>query len=183
MEEQIADIRAYALSNDDINEILDPDTKIFSYPKFCEMNHIDEAFDRLGRCVFLFLTESPTSGHWLCMFKRGGNTIEYFDSYGGKPDSQREWLSDEQLEMLGQEDCCLTNLLRASRYRVYYNTNPYQKDKKDYNTCGRWCVARLICKDMSNNDFYHLVQRQMKDRGLKSPDDWVAIFTYEMLGK
>lgn len=183
MEEQIADIKAYALSNDDINEILDPDTKIFSYPKFCEMSHIDEAFDRLGRCVFLFLTESPTSGHWLCMFKRGGNTIEYFDSYGGKPDSQREWLSEDQLEMLGQEDCCLTNLLRASRYRVYYNTNAYQKDKKDYNTCGRWCVARLICKDMSNLQFYNLVKDQMKERGLKNPDDWVALFTYEMLGK
>lgn len=183
MEETLANIKAYALSNDDINEILDPDTKIFSYPKFYEMNHIDEAFDRLGRCVFLFLTESPTSGHWLCMFKRGGNTIEYFDSYGGKPDSQRQWLSEDQLEMLGEEEPCLTDLLKASRYRVYYNTHEYQKDKKDVNTCGRWATARLICKDMSNNDFYHLVQHQMKDRGLKSPDDWVALFTYEMLGK
>lgn len=183
MEAKIADIKAYALSNDDINDILDPDTKIFSYPKFCEMSHIDEAFDSIGRCVFLFLTESPTSGHWLCMFKRGGNTIEYFDSYGGKPDSQREWLSEEQLEMLGQEDCCLTNLLRASRYKVYYNTHQYQKDRKDINSCGRWCVARLICKDMSNLQFYNLIKEQMKERGLKSADDWVAIFTYEMLGK
>jgi hypothetical protein len=78
MEESLKKIRQYSLSNDDINAILDPDTKIFSYPKFADMKHIDEAFDNLGRCVFLFLTESESSGHWVCMFKRG-NVIEYFD--------------------------------------------------------------------------------------------------------
>lgn len=179
----INEIKAYALSNDDINAILDPDTKIFPYPKFCTMEHIDEAFDRLGRCVFLFLTENESTGHWLCMFKRGNNTIEYFDSYGEKPDAQRQWLSEEQLEDLGEEEPCLTNLLRASRYKVYYNTVPYQKDKNDINSCGRWCVARLICKDFSNLQFHNLVKDQMKQEGLNSPDDWVALFTASILGK
>jgi hypothetical protein len=104
--ELLQQIKGYALSNDDINEILEPDTKIFTYPKFCEINHIDEVFDRLGRCVFLFLTESETAGHWLCMFKRKENTIEYWDSYGEKPDAQRNWLSEEQLEALGEESPC-----------------------------------------------------------------------------
>jgi len=119
----------------------------------------------------------------LCMFKRGDNTIEFFDSYGGKPDSQREWLSEEQLEYLDEEEPTLTQLLKRSRYRVYYNTYEYQKDKKDVATCGRWATARLICKDMSNLQFYNTVKEQMKERGLKSPDDWAAVFTYEMLGK
>jgi hypothetical protein len=97
----LADIKAYSLSNGDIDAILDPDTKVFSYPKFNTMDHIDEAFDPLGRCVFLFLTISENSGHWLCLFKRDGH-LEYFDSYGGKPDAQREWLTKEKLEELDE---------------------------------------------------------------------------------
>jgi hypothetical protein len=116
------------------------------------------------------------------MFKRG-NAIEYFDSYGEKPEAQREWLSEEQLEELGEETPYLMNLLKGSGYKVYWNTYAYQKDKDDINTCGRWAVARLITKDISNQQFYNLVRDQMKEKGLKNPDDWVALFTYDFLGK
>jgi hypothetical protein len=183
MEERLKEIRAYALSNGDINEILEPDTKIIIYPEFGGMQSIDEAFDSLGRCVFLFLTTSESSGHWLTMFKRGDNTIEYFDSYGEKPEAQREWLTEEMLEDLGQSEPYLMNLLKASGYKVYYNTVRYQKVKDDYNSCGRWCVARLICKDMSNLQFYNTVKEGMKEYGVNQPDDWVSLFTYEFLGK
>lgn len=182
LESQIADIKAYALSNDDINTILEPDTKIFTYPEFASMTSIDEAFDKLGRCVFLFLTTSSTSGHWVCMFKRK-DMIEYFSSYGDKPEAERNWLSQEQLDDLGQDEPYLMNLLKQSRCRVFYSTHEYQSDRQDINSCGRWCVARLICKDISNQQFYNLVKEQMKERGLTKPDDWVALFTYEMLGK
>lgn len=183
MARQLAKIKEYAISDEDINKVLQPDTKIFPYPKFGEMETIDEAFDPLGRCVFLFLTKSETSGHWLMMFKRDAKTIEYFDSYGEKPEAQRKWLPEEILEHLGQGEPYLMNLLRQSKYRVYYNTVEYQKDKDDINTCGRWALARLICKDLSNLEFYNLVRADMKKRGLTQMDDWVATFTYEMLGK
>lgn len=183
MEAKINEIKEYAISDEDINNVLQPDTKIFPYPKFSEMESIDEAFDSLGRCVFLFLTKSETSGHWLMMFKRDAKTIEYFDSYGEKPEAQRKWLPQELMDDLGEGEPYLMNLLRGSNYRVYYNTFEYQKDKDDINTCGRWALARLICKDLSNLEFHNLVKSDMKKRGLKLMDDWVAIFTYEMLGK
>ena len=174
--------KSYALSAADIQRILEPDTKIFTYPAFAQMTHIDEAFDPLGRCVFLFLTDSPTSGHWLCMFKRKGH-IEYFDSYGEKPDAQRKWLSQERLEELDEGRPFLTELLRRSRYRVYANNHAFQTDKGDVNTCGRWCVARLICKDLSNEQFYHEVRRDMRARGITTPDAWVTDFTADILGR
>lgn len=182
MDDKLAQIRAYALSNSDINEILEPDTKIISYPEFGNMSHIDEAFDKLGRCVFLFLTESPTSGHWLTMFRRQ-NSIYYFDSYGEKPEAQREWISEEQLEALGEEEPYLKKLLMDSHYKVYWNTHQYQKERQDYNSCGRWCTARLICKDMDDVQFYNVVKDGMKEYGVNQPDDWACLFTYEMLGK
>lgn len=182
MEETLANIKAYALSNEDIQTILEPDTKIFTYPDFGTMETIDDAFDSLGRCIFLFLTQSPTSGHWLTMFRKG-NVIEYFDSYGEKPEAQRCWLSEDQLEALGEEEPFLMNLLKKSPYKVFYNTVKYQKNREDLNTCGRWGVARLICKDMDNRQFYNLVKEEMKKKNITSMDDWVALFTVEFLGK
>jgi hypothetical protein len=183
MSQSIDDIKAYALSNDDINAILEPDTKIFTYPQFGDMESIESAFDRLGRCVFLFLTQSETVGHWLCMFARDDGSIEYFDSYGEKPEAQRKWIGEEKLEELGEAEPYLFNLLKESNKKVYYNTYPYQTDRNDINTCGRWCVARLIMKDYSNLQFYNAVRRDMKERGITKLDDWVAVWTYEMLGK
>ena len=180
--ELLAKIKGYALSNDDINTILEPDTKIFTYPKFNEFQSIDDAFDKEGRCVFLFLTENESTGHWLCMFKRPEG-IEYFDSYGDKPDAQRSWLSEEKLIQLDEAEPRLTELLRASPYKVWYSTFPYQSDRSDVSTCGRWCVARLLCKELSNLQFYNFVNDEMKENGIKSRDDWVALFTYSKLNK
>ena len=181
--DELNKIKAYALSNEDINTILNPDTKIFTYPKFCEMESIDDAFDSLGRCIFLFLTENDSTGHWLCMFKTGGNTIYYFDPYGKRPEAQRSWLSEEQLQALGEGEPCLYNLLKQSKYKVYCNSVPYQKNKSETNTCGRWCVARLVCKDMTDKQFFNLVKNEMKEKGIESTDDWVTLFIYNLLGK
>lgn len=116
------------------------------------------------------------------MFKRDGH-IEYFDSYGEKPDAQRAWLTPDRLADLGEEEPWLTDLLKRSGYHVYYNTHAYQADKKDVNTCGMWCIARLICKDMSNVSFYNTVRASMKENGITSPDEWVTAFTANILGK
>lgn len=177
MEEKLKKIKAYSLSNEDIQSVLSPDTRILSYPDFANMTNIDEAFDSEGRCVFLFLTQSKTSGHWLCMFKRGGD-IEYFDSYGEKPEAQREWLSDQQLDELGQGEPYLWNLLKSSRRRVFYNKYQYQIDRQNVNDCGRWVIARLLNKDLNNTAFHNMVMKS----GMK-PDDWVSLYTYEMIGK
>jgi hypothetical protein len=36
---------------------------------------------------------------------------------------------------------------------------------------------------MNDTQFFNLVKEQMRERGLKSMDDFVAVFTYEQLGK
>jgi hypothetical protein len=117
------------------------------------------------------------------MFKRKGGVIEYYDSYGKKPEQQREWLTKEQLDSLGEGEPYLYNLLKASGYKVFYSTYPYQSDKDNINSCGRWVVARLMNKDLTNKEFYHFVFSDMKKLGLKTPDDWVAIYTSRYLGK
>jgi len=38
-------------------------------------------------------------------------------------------------------------------------------------------------KDYSNLEFYNAVKKDMKEKGITKFDDWVAVWTYEMLGK
>lgn len=182
MEKELKQVKEYSLTDKDINELLEPDTHIITYPQFATFDNILDCFDVKGRCVFLFLTTAPNAGHWLCMFLRKDN-IEYFDSYGQAPEAQRSWLSKEQLEELGQGERYLYNLLSASGIPVYYNKVAYQTDKKDINTCGRWVCARLINKDMSNQEFNYFVNESMKENRIKTTDDWVAFYTAAQLGK
>lgn len=166
-----ADKKSYALSNDDINTILDPPTHILTYPELVEYNSIDELLDSQGRCIILYLTNGPTSGHWTCMWKKG-DRLNYFDSYGDAPEAPREAVGGEY----DQEKPLLTNLLERSGYKVYYNTHPYQTDRADVATCGRHCVARLICKDMSDRQYYNLIKKSKQ-----TPDTFVTNLTSDFL--
>jgi hypothetical protein len=189
----INDIKAYALTNDDIQKVLEPETRILTYPQFGTMRHIDDAFDSLGRCIFLFLTESESSGHWICMWKgadksssgagrsrpaKKGKTIHYWDSYGMPPGGSRSWLTPEKLAELNESEPYLEHLLANSGYRVVVNRNKYQKEKDGISTCGRWCLTRLVMKDHDERTFKQLIKQSKM-----APDDFVAVFVADMLGK
>lgn len=168
---------SYALSNEDIQKILKTPTRIFTYPELNDITHIDSIFDDMGRCIMLYPTESQYSGHWVAMLKKG-NTIEYFDPYGLPPEGPKRWLTDSENAALGQGRNRLTQLMRDSGCKVIYNTVPYQKEDSDISTCGRWSVARLVCKDMDYKKFNQLVKHSDVN-----PDEFATTLTFRLLGK
>lgn len=170
--------KAYSLSNDDINQILDPDTNIIVYKDLNKYQHIDEIFDRLNRCVMLYPIANEANGHWVCLWKKG-NTINYFDPYGTAPEEPKEWVGQTKSRLMGMGQNRLTQLLKESGYKVFYNTYPYQQLDEDVATCGRWCVTRLVCKDMSATTFHKAVMKFKKG----SPDNFAVSFTKKILGK
>jgi hypothetical protein len=175
--EEDDEIRSYPLSDGDILKIL-PDLIILSYPDFNKMNSIDEAFDSQGRCLFLYLTEDHSTGHWICMI-RNGKEIEYFDPYGGyDPDEEGKWLSESKLKELGQHYPTLTMLLEKSGAKVIPNPYAFQKDRKDIATCGRHCVVRLYMKHLNLKEY----KKWIEESGM-TPDDFVSSFTYYILKK
>ena len=174
-QEKDEEILEYPLSDSDIKKII-PGLNIISYPDLNDMSHIDQAFDKEGRCMILYLTENEHTGHWVCMIKKGRN-VEYFDPYGGyKPDEESKWLSKDKLIQLDQDYPTLSKLIRDSNYNL--NSNPYkfQKDKNDIATCGRHCVCRLYFKDLSLDQY----KKQIEDFGT-SPDEYVSAFTFRWL--
>ena len=50
------DAQSYALSDDDINFILEPDTTIQRYNILDTLKHIDDIFDAKGRAILLYNT-------------------------------------------------------------------------------------------------------------------------------
>jgi hypothetical protein len=149
-----------------------------SYPQLLEHDNIDDVLDEKGRLMLLYLTEDESTGHWVCLLKRG-NKIEYFDPYGNyKPDEEKEWLTKEKQEQFGEDTDHLTELLGSSGYKVVYSKAPFQEDKQDINTCGRHCATRLYFKHLSLPQYTQMVI----DSGM-SPDDFVSAFTFNMMRK
>lgn len=164
----LAEVRAYPLSDSDIKRVLGRGMRILTNRDLPTFDTIDQIFDRKGQCMLLYTPDDPTSGHWTCLW-RNAEGIHYFDSYGEKPDIPED---------LGDQPATLTALLKASGQPVFYSTHPYQKERSDVATCGRWCIARLLYRDRTPEQFLAII-RKFKGEG----DDLVSALIYMFIKK
>ena len=81
-----------SLSSDDILKALDSKVKIIQYPDISKYKTIDNLLAPYNRVVILYLT-TKNYGHWVCIFKNKNNQIEFFDSYGIKPDNELKFIN------------------------------------------------------------------------------------------
>jgi len=169
-------VKEYPLSDGDLRKMLG-DTKIMTYPQLKRLRSADDLFDSKGRCLILFLTESPTEGHWVCLLNKKKG-IEFFDPYGDTPEEIKAELPKSKREQLDMDSPYLSRLLKGSGRPVYYNTFAFQKTKRDVNTCGRHCVVRLLYAPYSLEKYKSII-----DKSGLSPDDFVAGLTASMLGR
>jgi hypothetical protein len=170
-------VKDYPLSDGDIRRILGDDISIITYPDLNKVKSIDQIFDAKGRCIILFLTSSPTEGHWCCLLRKKKG-IEFFDPYGEPPEAQKRGADPALLEQLGQRQPRLLQLLRESGQPVFYNTHAFQKDSPSINSCGRHCVVRCLYAPDSLEKYKKII-----DSSGLSPDDFVSGVTYDKLRK
>lgn len=182
-EKLLETLKAYSLSNTDLDYILNPDTKIITYDKLYNVRHFDEILDKLGRCILLYLTEAENVGHWVGIIKKG-NTVEFFDPYGFKPDTQGEKLNslDHINESMGQNYPRLLELVGDAGYDLVYNKKPLQKIEPGIATCGRHTATRLLFYQLSLEQYQELMKK-LKDDELKDVDDVVTKLTFDLLKK
>lgn len=173
----LAEVKDYPLSDADIRKILGNNIKIITYPQLKYMKSINECFDNQGRCILLFLTNSPTEGHWCCMLRKKKG-IEFFDPYGEAPEEQKDGVPKGQLEALDETKPYLTALMRSSGLPVFYNTHKFQRESASINTCGRHCVVRCLYAPYSIQKYASIIKKS----GM-SPDDFVSGLTYDKLNK
>jgi hypothetical protein len=127
--------------------------KIIKYSELKNYSNIDELLNNNNDYVIILIEQKLNEGHWVCLLKYN-DTLEFFDSLGGSPDSQLEW-SIENNENLGQNVNFLTKLLMNSNYNVIYNKIKFQsqgnkRNGNNINSCGRHCCWRII--NLMKND-------------------------------
>lgn len=141
-----------ALSDAEVLKLIDGKANMVMYRNLHKFNDIDEILGPHGACILLFEAK-PNYGHWCCLFKLDNNTIEFFNPYGGYPDDSLDFISDKFKKQSNQDQPYLSQLMLDSPYDLTYNEFPFQKVGKNIKSCGRWCAVRLICKNMSLENF------------------------------
>ena len=167
--EKVAD---YELGEDDIRKLLG-NVRIMTYPDLAKET-VQSLFPSDGIVVILFLTESKVKGHWTSLSKKG-NVLEYFDSYGIKPDGERAWLDKRERIALDEVRPLINELIKTHTGPVYYNEKKLQKGSVA--TCGRHVVVRGWNLDLPISTY----SKNLLARG--DPDLIVCEETFKRLAK
>jgi hypothetical protein len=164
-----------ALSNNDILKKLRNRANIALYPDLYKYRNIDDLLGPYGAVVLLFESE-PKYGHWVCIFKRDSNTIEFFNPYGGYPDDSLLQINKEFRKQSGQIYPILSILLLESPYYLTYNEFQFQKHGMNVKTCGRHCIVRLLFRNLDLYDYHDMLDK-IKNEYELSYDEIVTLLT------
>ena len=149
-----------SLSESNIKTMLNGQCNVLTYPELVNYDNINDAMGPHGALILLYMT-NQNYGHWVCAFKRNNNAIEFFDSYGFFPDDELKLIPEYFRKVSNQLYPHLTYLLLKSKNKIEYNNVQLQKLKKDVNTCGRWCIVRIMLRNLTINEFV----RKFQDNG------------------
>lgn len=166
-----------ALSDKHLFDILNNRNKLVLYPDLIKYNSIDDVLGKYGMCTLLFEAKK-NYGHWCCLWKLNKNIVSFFNSYGGYPDDSLEYIPEHFAEISNQNYPYLSILLDKSPYKLTYNEYDYQKKGSDIKTCGRHCAVRLICREMTDNEYYNYVKLFCKKYKI-NPDEFVTLLTMD----
>ena len=169
----MSDIKYQSMDDDDIKFYL-KDVRILKYNDLSKVKDIAKLLPRhKSHVIILYPVISETSGHWVCI-TRFDKTIEYFDSYGNKPETPLNWTPQFK-----KTPHYLTDLLNKTKLRVVYNSIDFQS-KRDLNvsTCGAYVVFRILTLKEMNADLdkNNLMLKTLKESTNQSYDDIVVNF-------
>lgn len=135
------------ISNDDFSRYIEDATndKILKYSELSRYNTIYELLPEQRDYKIILTETSVNTGHW-CTILRYNNIIEYFDSYGVRPDGELNFISAGMRKMLGEDKHYLSKLIKTIHApdKFVYNKKKLQVLKDGINTCGRWVILRII---------------------------------------
>lgn len=165
MDKLIQKSEAISLSEDDLAKIAGDQVKVLAYESLKGISTIDELLRPYGAVILLYQAEE-TIGHWVSLFMVDENTLEFFDSYGLKVDS-------EIIFSKYNHQPYLSELLSKSSYKLIQNTTKLQSEFDHVNTCGRYAAYRILHRHLPLATFVHLLTKNK----YYNPDFWVSVAT------
>jgi hypothetical protein len=165
-----------ALSNYEIDKILDGQTKILTYKALPQFENIEELLEPFKNFILLYMFKQ-NYGHWCCVLQHP-DRIEFFDPYGGNsmPDEELDLINKNVRMETNQNYPYLSKLIYESGFPVEYNDYKFQKHAKDIKTCGRHCIVRVLFKDLLLDDYYKFIKILCKQYKM-TPDQLVTYIT------
>lgn len=159
-------------SEEDMRRLCEGKVKVVPYRHAKQARHIDELLGSHRAAIILYETEE-SYGHWCALFEVSPSMLEFFDSYGGKPDSQLSMVPASFRPKSGQDYPYLSDLIKDSGYKnVIFNDIKLQRTAPGTSTCGRWCALRVCFRNIPLKTF----QRWFRNQRL-SPDQYVTALT------
>ena len=153
--------------------------KVIKYSDLADYSNINELLPNNKDFKIILVESQYNCGHWVAVMKYG-DIIEWWNSYGTKPEYDFKFIPTTIKHLLGQGGNLLTKLLntRSKEQKLYYNKKKFQNLADGVNTCGRWCIARILAMLVGYelDDFIKKVEDKCEETG-KPPDilvcDWI----------
>jgi hypothetical protein len=148
-------------------EVYLPQAKIFMFRELKGYPTIQSILRKPRDYMILLYEHTPQNGHWVAVM-RYENTIEFFCPYGSSPyspNSPLEWNSPEENAVVDATHNYLEDLLNKAKtegWEVIYNKMDFQEKRNNVNTCGAFCVWRVLCL-MEDNMNLSAFQNGMKE--------------------
>lgn len=149
---------------------------IIKYSLLDEYKTIEDLLPTDGSFKIILIEDKYNSGHWVAVFRRG-KTIEYFNSYGAKWDTDWKFINRMVRLILDQNTNELTRLMdQATKdgWKVVWNKRKFQKMGNHIQTCGRWVTMRIETFKMGYDlaQFDKMITRFKQETG--GSTDWVV---------
>lgn len=167
-----------ALSDKQLLKIINGNAKLVLYPDLKNYSSIDEVLGTHTACILLFEAKK-NYGHWCCLWKLNNSTVSFFNPYGGYPDASLKHIPEHFARISNQDYPYLSLLLYNSPYKLTYNERQYQEKNKNIKTCGRHCGVRLICRNMSDDQYYNYMKYFTSKYHINN-DQFVTLLTIDI---
>lgn len=166
------------LSDFTIKHCLKDKINIISYLDLINETDILNIFkkDFNNNVILHFPDNTRNTGHWVALWLDDNNfTIHFYDPYGDTVDTNIKQSALLQ-HSNNKTKYSLTHLLdkfKSQGGNVLHNPYRNQKMLSSIQTCGRWCIIRLMHKDMNDEEFKNYI----KFNDL-NPDFIITMLTY-----
>lgn len=159
---------ARMMSDADFKRYFGGDGKIIKYSDLSNYNTINDLLPNDKDFRVVLIENKYNQGHWVALLKYG-DIIEWFNSYGTKPEYDFKFIPTPIKNFLGQGGNLLTNILKTKdkKQKVYYNKKKFQTINDGVNTCGRWVIARCLAMQCGYelDDFIDKVEEKHEETG------------------
>jgi len=159
-------------------------SKIIKYSDLDNYKSIDKLL-KINDYKIILIESQQNAGHWVVILKYKKDNkiiIEYFNSYGMKPEADLSYVGSAMNKILENDKGNLKELLNdaiSKGYEVIYNKKRFQSSNKKVNTCGRWIILRIIMMKhykMSLEEFSSFIE-QLKKKYKTEADIICAMLT------